>query len=258
MQHEELTFRRAIDGAVDVAAMNAWLGRQPYAFFDPVSRDGWHVSTTVEDMQHDLAERIADPLRYPVGARIFISPDRVIVVTGRAFSAERRAFEFVAWLVRDGSWLVERDQSPPEPVGDPRRLFPDGIDEHDHTADSLTEGVRTTLDIGDRMLIVHSSGQWRSMEWRGELTPRALAEWGAAVKTVREQDDAFREYVEPDPSTGRFELETPGESDVAYFCASQIPEELRPIVLLVERWLTELAVWTFESTSADFQRVRST
>ncbi len=147
MQYEELTLRPSTGaGAVDVAAVNAWLGAQPYAFFDPVRGDGWHLSGSADEMRDNRAKRIADPQRFPSGVCVFVFPDHVSIAKWIPMAAESRMFDFVRWLVRDGEWTVQLDQSPPEPVGDPRRLFPIGIDEHDHTVDTLTEGVRVTWD----------------------------------------------------------------------------------------------------------------
>jgi hypothetical protein len=253
MRYDELTLRPPT-GAIDVAAVNAWLGSQPHSFFDPVEGDGWHLSGTAQEMEKNRAERIADPTRFPSGVRVYVLPDRVVIAKWIPMAAEVHMLEFVRWLVRDGGWTVGVDQAAPEPVGDPQRLFPDLTGELDHTVGPLAVGVRTTWEADDQPFIVHSSGQWRTSRRRGELTPRALDEWNAAVATLRSLGDSLHEYVEPDGATGRFEIETVDEVEVAYFNAAEVPQELRPIEALIGRWLAELSMP--ESTSADLRRVR--
>jgi hypothetical protein len=253
MQYDELTLRPS-NGAVDVAAVSTWLGAQPYSFFDPVDGDGWHLSGNAEEMERNRNERIANAPRFPSGVRVYVESDRVVISKRIAMAAEVHMFEFVRWLVRDGAWTVGVDQAPPEPIGDVRRLFREGIGEPDFTVGPVTEGERATWDVDDQTFTVHSSGQWRTARRRGELTPRSLEEWNAAVTTLRSLGEHLGEYVDPEEATGRFEIETADEVDVAYFDASDVPGDLRPIGALVRRWLAALS--TQESASEDLRRVR--
>jgi hypothetical protein len=112
MRYDELTLRPPT-GAIDVAAVNAWLGSQPHSFFDPVEGDGWHLSGTAQEMEKNRAERIADPTRFPSGVRVYVLPDRVVIAKWIPMAAEVHMLEFVRWLVRDGGWTVGVDHLSP-------------------------------------------------------------------------------------------------------------------------------------------------
>lgn len=263
MIYEELKFRPS-SGAIDRNAITAWLAAKDYAFLDPITGEVWHLSSNKKEMEDSRHERIANPARMPWGALVLLLPDHVSVNAYRAGNAEGRALEFIRWLVSDGEWAVQRDWGPFEPVGDPARLFPEGTGEPDHTINDLTEGVRYTWEAAARSFVVHSSGQWRTRltaltekwrvieDWRGELSPPAMTEWMAAVANAGE----LIEYANPDSATGSFDIEDDSGLERAWFDAGNIPDPLKPIGLLVERWGRELAGWTKESTSDDLRRVR--
>ncbi|MBA3464284.1 MAG: hypothetical protein H0T46_30305 [Deltaproteobacteria bacterium] len=204
----------------------------------------------MEDSRH---ERMANPARVPWGVLVLLLPDHVSVNAYRSGNAEGRALEFIRWLVSDGDWEVQRDWGPPfEPIGDPARLFPEGTGEPDPTIGDLTEGIRYTWEIAGRSFIVHTSGQWRYHDWRGELSPSALAEWDAAVGKVGELID----YMTPNTATATFDIEDESGLDRGWLDAGDLPAPFEPIAALVERWIAELERWNEASTSDDLRRVR--
>lgn len=69
--NEDVTFHPAC-GVVDEAAVDAWLGAQPWAFLDPVEEDGWHLSGSAEQVRAKRARRLADPQRFPPGVRVLL------------------------------------------------------------------------------------------------------------------------------------------------------------------------------------------
>lgn len=263
MIYEELKFRPS-SGAIDCNAITGWLASKDYAFLDPIEGKVWHLSSNKKEMEDSRHQRIADPARMPSGVFVLLLPDHVSVNAYWAGNAEGRALEFIRWLVSEGEWTVQRDWGPFEPIGDPARLFPEGTGEPDHTINDLTEGVRYTWEAAERSFVVHSSGQWRTrltapMEkwrvidaWRGEFSPSAMAEWMAAVANAGE----LIEYANPETATGTFEIEDDSGLEGAWFDAGNIPDALKPIGLLVERWVRELADWTKANTSNDLRRVR--
>lgn len=263
MKYEELKLRRS-SGAIDRDAITAWLATKDYAFLDPIEGKVWHLSATKKEMEDSRHKRIANPAHMPDGVFVLLLPDHVSVNAYWADNAEGRALEFIRWLVSEGEWTVQRDQSPFEPIGDPARLFPEGTGEPDHTINELTEGLRYTWEAAERSFIVHSSGQWRTRltdateKWRviedsrGELSPSALAEWNAAVANAGE----LIEYANPDTATATFDIEDESGLERAYFDAGDVPAALQPIAALVEKWLRELARWTKASTSDDLRQVR--
>ncbi|MBA3464282.1 MAG: hypothetical protein H0T46_30295 [Deltaproteobacteria bacterium] len=263
MKYEELKLRPS-SAAIDRNAITAWLANRDYAFLDPIEREVWHLSATKREMEHSRHQRIANPARMPDGVFVRLLPDYVSVNAYWADNAKGRALEFIRWLVSEGEWSVQRDQSSFEPLGDPARLFPEGTGEPDHTIYELTEGVRYTWEAAGRSFIVHSGGQWRTRltdaletwrvieDWRGELSPGALAEWKAAVGQVGE----LIEYENPDTATGNFDIDDDSGLERAWFDAADVPAPLKPIAALVDKWVGELARWNEASSSDDLRRVR--
>lgn len=239
--YEELKLRPS-SGAIDHDAITAWLAAKDYAFLDPIGGEVWHLSATKQEMEVSRRERIAKPDRLPDGVFVRLLPDHVSVNAYWATFAEARALELIRWLVSEGEWFVQRDQSPFEPLGDPARLFPEGTGELDCTVGDLTEGVRYTWEAAGRSCIVHSSGQWRVADFRGQLSPSALAEWSAAVANAGE----LIEYVHPDTATATFGIEDESGLERAWLDATDVPTPLRPIAALVEKWVAGDSTWTVE------------
>jgi hypothetical protein len=252
MRYEELKLRPS-SGSIDRAAVSGWLAAKDFAFLDPIAGEVWHLSATRTEMEARRRERIANPAVMPSGVFVRLCPDHVSVNAFWAGNAEPRALELIQWLVRDGEWTVQRDQSPFEPVGDPAQLFSEGTGEPDDTIGEVTEGVRHTWEAAGRCFIVHSSGQWRSDDWRGELSPSALARWNAAVAAAGELIDS----ANPDTATASFDIDDASGLERAYFDAADVPAPLQPIAALVATWLDELSRWHDASTSADLRRVRA-
>ncbi|MBA3464283.1 MAG: hypothetical protein H0T46_30300 [Deltaproteobacteria bacterium] len=251
MKYEELKLRPS-SGAIDRDAITAWLASKDYAFLDPIKGDVWHLSATKKEMEDSRHERIANPTRIPDGVFVRLFPDHVSVNAYWATFAEGRALEFIRWLVSEGEWTVQLGWGPFEPLGDPARLFPEGTGEPDPTSGEATEGVRHIWEAGGRSFIVHTSGQWRYVAWRGELSPSALAEWKEAVANAGE----LLEYVHPDAATATFGIEDQSGVDWAWFDATDVPASLKPIAAPVERWVSELKRWNESNPSDDLRRVR--
>ena len=265
MHYENLKLRPS-SGSIDRDAITTWLAAKDYAFSDPQGNDTWHLSATTRDAEENRQKLVANPtLLQHSTVIVFLHPDWVGVNAYRVHRAEFRALEFIRWLVSTGGWEVRVVQSAWEPIGDPARLFSEGIDDKpDHTTDDLTEGVRYTWRANERIFVVHSSGQWRT--WlrdvaetsrlvdasHGELSPSALTEWQTAVRSAGE----LIEYVEGNDATGSLEVEDDEGIEKAWFDATAIPDPLKPIASLIERWLGELASWNEAITSSDLLRVR--
>jgi hypothetical protein len=265
MHYENLKLRPA-RGSIDRDAITTWLAAKDYAFVDPLGKDTWHLSATTRDAEENREKLVANPTALQHSTVIvFLHPDWVGVNAYRVHRAQFRALEFIRWLVHEGEWDVQVDQAAWEPIGDPARLFPEGIDDKpDHTTDELAEGVRYTWATGHRTFIVHSGSQWRTLlrdetetwrvveQWRGELSPGALAEWSAAVENAGD----LSVYVDGHEGASSFEMEDLDGIETAWFASAEIPAPLKPLASLVERWLGELASWNESSTSADLLRVR--
>jgi hypothetical protein len=265
MHYENLKLRPST-GSIDHDSIRSWLAAKDYAFVDPLGENTWHLSATKKESEENRQKLLADPktLQYAT-VIVFLHPDWVGVNAYRVNRAQFRALEFIRWLVGNGEWEVQVDQSPWEPIGDPARLFPADIDDKpDLTTGELAEGVRYTWTSGNRSFIVHSSGQWGTWltdpieTWRviessrGELSPAAMAEWKAAVENAGD----LSEYVDGHEGASGFEMEDLDGPETAWFDAAAIPDPLKPLASLVERWLGELASWNETSTSADLLRVR--
>lgn len=254
MKYEELKFRPS-SGAIDRNAITAWLEMKDYAFLDPIEHRIWHLSANKQEMEVNRRERVATPTRMPNGVFVLPLPDHVSVNAYWAGNAEGRALEFIRWLVSKGDWMVQRDQAPFKPLGDPTRLFT-GTGAHDYLFTELTGGVRHTWEAAGRAFIVHSSRQWALRDsdgiWRGEFSALAMDEWDTAVGIAGKLVD----FVEPDSATGDFTIEDAAGLERAYFDAANVPAPLKPIAALVERWSNVLAAWSDASMDADLLRVR--
>lgn len=254
MIYEELKLRPS-NGSIDHNAITAWLATKDYAFLDPIEHRIWHLSASKQGMEVNRYERVATPTRMPNGVFVLLLPDHVSVNAYWAGNAEGRALEFIRWLVSTGDWMVQRDQAPFEPLGDPTRLFT-GTGERDYLFTEPTEGVRHTWEAAGRAFIVHSSRQWALRDsngtWRGEFSAWAMDEWDTAVGIAGKLVD----FAEPDAATGDFTVEDAAGLDRAYFDAANVPAPLKAISALVERWSSVLASWSDTSTDADLLRVR--
>jgi len=254
MIYEDLKLRPS-SGSIDHAAIAAWLVSKDYAFLDPIERKIWHLSASKKEMEESREERIANPTCMPNGVFVLPLHDHVSVNAYWAGNAEGRGYEFVRWLVSNGDWMVQRDQSPFEPVGDPARLFA-GTGERDYVFAELPEGVRHTWEAAGRAFIVHSSRQWAATDsdgtWRGESSAWAMDEWNTAVALAGGLED----FVEPDDATGDFTTEDANGLVRVYFDAADVPAPLKPLAALVERWTNVLASGRDSSSDADLLRVR--
>lgn len=265
MHYENLKLR-PIRGPIDRDAITAWLSAKDYAFSDPLGEDTWHLSATTRDAGASRRRLVANPTEPQHSTVIvYLHPDWVGLNAYRVHRAQFRALEFIRWLVHEGDWAVQVDQAAWEPIGDPARLFPDGIeDEPDHTTGELAHGERYTWAAGPRTFIVHSGGQWRTLlrdeaetwrvveQWHGELSPAALVDWKAAVENAGD----LSEYVDGHEGANSFEMEDLDGIEAAWFSSAEIPGPLKPLASLVERWLAELASWKELGTSSDLLRVR--
>lgn len=270
MDYESLKVRPS-SGTINLDAITAWLADKEYAFVDPIGGRTWYLSATRKEKEGNRQTYLANPMvPMPPAVQVHLLSHFIGMTPNGAPRAERKAIEFLRWLIGDGDWEVQLDQGAWQPIGDPSRLFPKAIeatdetDEVDHTIDDLTEGVRHTWQAAERWFIVHSSGQWRTelrdaMEkwrvleaWRGVLSPSAMTEWNAAIAAAGE----LVMYVHADDATGSFELEDEEGIEKAWFDASEIPAPLMPLDSLVEQWVGELARRDSTSSSDDLKRVR--
>jgi hypothetical protein len=251
MLFEELTLRPT-SGAVDVPAVTAKLDSLPHAFHDPVAGDGWHLSATPRLMELNRQQRIDRPRDFPLGIRVRVAPDHVWLAARADNDDLARGLELVQWLVRDGWWTAEVDGGAPEPVTDPRRLFPDDLPDpgaliDDPTVSPISEGTLVTWNVehgaAPRSLAIHSSGQWRysagDRTLRGRLTVPVREPWNAAVAAVDTDDPELP--AEPDPATAvAIELSTPDGHEWVNLDPAAPPAAYRPLVAMISRWLTAL------------------
>jgi hypothetical protein len=251
MLFEELTLRPA-SGAVDVPAVTAKLDSLPYAFHDPVEGDGWHMSATPRLMELNRQQRIDRPRDFPLGIRIRVAPDHVWLAARADHDDLARGLELVQWLVRDGRWTAEVDSGPPEPVGDPRRLFPRDLPDPDSLVDDptvspITEGTLLAWSVerggSARSLAVHSSGQWRYSDGdrtlRGRLAGPVRDAWNQAVAAIDTDDPELP--AEPDPATAAtIEFATPDGHEWVELDLAAPPAAYRPLVDMASRWLAAL------------------
>lgn len=151
--------------------------------------------------------------------------------------------------------MIQRDEAPLEPLGDPTRLFT-GTGEPDSLFTELTDGVRHTWEAAGCAFVVHSNRQWALRDsdgtWRGEFSSWAMDEWDTAVGIAGELVDS----VEADSATGDFTIEDAVGVERAYFDVANVPAPLKPLAALVERWRKVLAGWSDSSTDADLLCVR--
>jgi hypothetical protein len=242
MIYEELVLRPS-SGVLDRDRITAWLDSRDYAFRDPLRGELWFLTAGKDDVEASRRERLAPTRHFCHEVVVLLLHDGVSVNAHMAGRAEVRALELVRWLVREGEWTVQRDQAPPEPVGDPARLFPADIEVRDHTALEVTEGVRYEWETPGCSFVVHSSGQFRIADdrsaWRGFLTTAGLAAWNEALPPARPDDVV--EHASPETATGRFDVETTEGRGTTFFDADDIPDELRRLASLVARWLDELS-----------------
>jgi hypothetical protein len=254
MKFEDLTLRPT-SGTVDVTAVAAWLNARPYAFFDPVAGDGWHLSATPALMALSRQERIDHPREFPVGVRVTVSHDRVWL-SGRADRDNlSRALEFVQWLVREGEWMAQRDSAASEPLGDPRRLFPEGLVDpalldDDRTLTPVTQGTLVTWSPARNdgpSLVVHSSGQWRytghGRVLRGRLSDDARAAWSAAVAVAENVEATLRAPLDASSAVA-VEVETPEAFATLEFDPDDPPAGYQPLAALASEWIASFARWT--------------
>ena len=252
MLFEELTLRPA-SGVVDVAAVGAKLDSLAHVFRDPVEGDGWHMSATPRLMALNRQQRLDRPRDFPLGVRIRVAPDHVWLAARADNDDLARALESVQWLVRDGGWTAEVDGGAPQPVADPRRLFPGDRPDpgsllDDSTVSPIDEGTLVTWNVEHdgkpRSLAIHSSGQWRysaeDRTLRGQLAEQARVQWNSAVAAVDTDDPELP--AEPDPATSvAIEIATREGHEWVNLDLAAPPAAYRPLVAMISRWLASLA-----------------
>lgn len=264
MEFEELVLR-PVSGAVDEEAVAAWLNARPYAFHDPIAGDGWHLSATARSAASNRQARLADPSRFPLGVRVLVYPDRVVVAARADSDDLARALELVTWIVGAGDWTVSIDAGPPQPVGDPRRLFPASLPDpatlDDATASPVADGTLLTWTDDSRPgreLVVHSSGAWRftanGRGLRGDLDRAATAALNAAVATVDADDPELADADAGAPV--RLEIEDPAGIEYVHLDPRTPPASCQQVVSLVSGWLDALEHWQVTRVVDGFASIR--
>ncbi len=251
-EFDDLTVRPAA-GPCDVAAIAAWLSAQSFAFLDPIESQVWHLSANSQTAARARQARLADRRRPPPGVLVSVLPDRVVLSMIANEHDRARAVEFLAWLAREGAWTVALDRSPPEPLGDPRRLVPPGAPEpHDLDHDELlvtpvaSGRLLTWRDNvrSGRELVAHSSGAWRMYVGdgvhRGQLTEAAQRALAAALAIV-DSDDPGMLDSEAAPAT--VAIEDADGLDFVAFDPGSPPPSCRALSVLVVSWLDALEAW---------------
>jgi hypothetical protein len=270
MLFEELSLRRSW-GAIDHAAISAWLDSRPFAFRDPSPEGEWHLSATPRHTAFRRQKRIDDPSRLPLGVRVRLWPDRVVLTMLADRDDLARGLEFVQWLVRDGAWIAKGDRRDPEPVGDPRRLFPDDLPDpaslvDDPTLTPVMDGTLVTFHVprdGDqRKLAVHSSGEWRYVAsgrtLRGRLSIEATAAFNMALAAIDPDDPALPDS--PDEATWismtiQSAATDHADEDVELDTIDP-PPAYRSLIAMIVDWMSSLDRWTPDAGSDVLQNVR--
>ena len=217
------------------------------------------MSATPALMTWNRQSRIDHPQKFPSGMRVRVFPDHIWLGGLADRDQFARALQFVQWLAREGQWTAEVDQRRAEPLGDPRRLFPDGLADpedldNNRTLAPVREGTLVTWSVSERTFAVHSSGQWRyeaGRRWlRGHLTAVALAAWNASVAAIV-PDDLSTEAEPDEAKATRVEIEDPDGFESVEFDTSAPPTGLRPLGVMLERWMAWLDRWTPQTQIAE-------
>ncbi len=265
MEFEELVLRPA-SGAVDEAAVAAWLNALPHGFHDPVAGDGWYLSATPRTAAGNRQARLDHPTRFHLGVRVLVLADRIVVGARADHDDLARALELVTWLVSGGDWTVEIDCGPPEPVGNPRRLFPESLPDpltlvEDATVSPVTDGTLLTWTDDThpgREFVAHSGGTWRFASdaggLRGEFTGTARAALNAAVAAVDSDDPELPEGDTPAPVT--LEIEALDGIEYIHLDLRSPPASCRQVVALVSGWLSALENWQAGSSLDGLAHIR--
>lgn len=249
---EELVLKPA-RGHVDVASIEAWLDSRSFAFRDPVGDDGWHLSASAGAAARRRRQRLEDPARWPSGVRVGVAPDR-IWIAARAHADElARALQLIEHATDGGEWTVTIDGGPPEPLGDPGRLFPAGLPtpgslDDDVTEGPLTEGRRTRWTdhaaASPTVLVVHSSGALRYVTHervvRGRLSEAATAAWNAAVDAIDVDD-----LAPLGPTSGGVQVEFEDADGLEYVRLDNTspPPACQALVSLARAWTSAVESW---------------
>lgn len=250
---------RPTSGAVDVAAVAAWLDAQPYVFHDPVDRDSWHISATPAEMARKRQERLDHPQRFPHGVRVRVGSDHVWLAARADQDILARTLAFVQWLTRAGGWTAEVDGprvgypagGELVPIGDAHLLFPPNLPDPELLDDDpIVSPVRdgklviwnTAADTA-WTFAVHSSGVWHydagGRMLRGRLRDAARDAWNAAMASIDAEDPSLATPARD--TTVSIEIWDPsGLQDVDLDTAAP-PAEFRSLVDMVARWTTALA-----------------
>ena len=265
MEFEELVLRPA-SVPVDETAVAAWLNSRPYGFHDPVTGDGWHLSPNPRTAVRNRQARLADPTRFPSGVRVLVRADQVVIAPSADQSGLAGALELVQWLVCAGDWTVAIDWGPPEPVGNPRRLFPNSLPDpgtldEDATLSPVTDGTLLTWTDDthpDREFVAHSGGAWRlafhTRGLHGEFTAASRAALNAAVAALDSEDSVPQESATPAPV--RLEVETLDGIEYIHLDPRSPPASCRQVVALVSGWLETLENWKTGGSLDGLAKVR--
>jgi hypothetical protein len=250
MEFEDLCLRPA-SGSVDIDAVRAWLDTQRHVLRDPRGGDRWYIAATPR-RKLALEKRTARPDAFWIGVIVYVYPDRVGIHACADKDELARVFEFVRWLVGDAAWTAAVDRVPPEPVGDPRRLFPDKLPAPDTLVDDPTvspvmDGTLVTWNVHRddefRWLAIHSSGEWRyeggGRALRGRLSERALAAFGEALQAIDLAGPGPPDELDPLTPVS-IDIETRDDTDNTYLVAANPPPSYRPIASMLTRWITSL------------------
>lgn len=265
MEFEDLTLRPAA-GPCDVAAIAAWLNAQSFAFLDPIESQVWHLSANSQTAARARQARLAGRRRQPPGVLVVVFPDRVVLSMVANEHDRARAVEFLAWLAREGAWTVALDRSPPEPLGDPRRLVPPGAPEpHDLDHDELLVTPvasgrlltwRDNVHSG-RELVAHSSGAWRlyvgDVVLRGQLTAAAQRALAAALASPDSDDQGT---LDSGVAPATVAIEDADGLEFVAFDPGSPPPSCRALSMLVVPWLDALEAWQPGSTVDGLATVR--
>jgi len=244
----------------------AWLNARPYGFHDPVTGDGWHLSPNPRTAARSRQARLDLPTRFPSGVRVLVRADRVVVAPSANHVGLAGALELVRWLVSAGDWTVEIDCGHPEPVGNPRRLFPHSLPDpgtldEDATVSPVTDGTLLTWTDDTqpgREFVAHSGGTWRlafrSSGLHGEFTAASRAALNAAVAALDSEDSVPPEGGTPAPV--RLEIEALDGIEYIHLDPRSPPASCRQVVALVCGWLNALENWKAGSSLDGLASIR--
>lgn len=239
------------DGPVDVAAIEAYLSALSWAWRDPVNGKDFFLAGRVRSARAARDWRITHPTEFPTdGVLVSVHPDGVSIDQRGHPESMARARDFLTWLLGTGTWRARTEFIPDMPLASTKDLYPAPLPtqadlEEDPLQSPVLAGALTRWTVGDRTLLVHSSGTVQLQLPQGGVVDARLAQaeidaWNRASDLDFEDLD----FDAPEPRTSvEFERETPDGEQSVWFDKTRIPEQVFPLSKQVTKLWSALESW---------------